>query len=88
MCVNMLCCGRLPCICQVGQHSEQRQSYGHAMVVDPWGRVLCDLGAQGEGVGVVALDFDALQQVRARMPIGEHRRDGIARVLSRGAQRR
>ena len=52
------------------------------MVVDPWGRVLCDLGGAEEGVGVVSLDFKALQEVRSRMPIGEHRTEGIVRVLA------
>ncbi len=64
---------------QVGQHNYKRQSYGHAMVVDCWGRVLCDLGGEEEGVGVVELGD--VEGVRARMPIQEHRAQGIGRIL-------
>jgi len=29
---------------QVGKHNEKRESYGHAIIIDPWGRVLADAG--------------------------------------------
>ncbi len=45
---------------QCGQHNAKRSSYGHSLVVDPWGRVLVDMGAEEEGVTVVSLD----QEVR------------------------
>eukprot|EP00741_Cyanophora_paradoxa_P009164 tig00001471_g8875.t1 len=57
---------------QGGRHSATRESWGHAMVVDPWGRVLVDL--QGEGVATADIDFDALAQLRASMPVMEHAR--------------
>lgn len=67
---------------QVGQHNHKRQSYGHAMVVDCWGRVLCDLGGEHEGVGVVEVALgkhSEMDAVRTRMPIAEHRAEGIGR---------
>ena len=36
---------------QVGSHNEKRTSYGHSMVVDPWGKVLLDLPGEGEEPG-------------------------------------
>ena len=37
---------------QWGTHNDKRASYGHALLVDPWGAVLADLGAEGNGVAV------------------------------------
>lgn len=58
---------------QGGQNSERRRTYGHSMIVDPWGRVLKEL-AEGAGVIVTDLDPDYQRQVRERMPVWEHRR--------------
>lgn len=54
---------------QVGKHNEKRSSYGHSMVVDPWGKILVDLKKDSPCVEVVELDFAYLQQVRKSMPI-------------------
>ena len=58
---------------QGGQNSERRRTYGHSMIVDPWGKVLKEL-AEGAGVVVADLDPDYLKKVRTRMPVWEHRR--------------
>lgn len=57
---------------QGGQNSERRRTYGHSMIVDPWGKILKEL-AEGAGVVIADLDADYLQQVRTRMPVWEHR---------------
>jgi predicted amidohydrolase len=44
-------------------HNEKIQTYGHSLVVDPWGDVLLDL-AEGEKVGVVDLDFERINFIR------------------------
>lgn len=59
---------------QVGRHNEKRVSYGHSMVVDPWGRVVVGLGSAGnEGgggtVGFVEIDLGAVERVRNEMPL-------------------
>lgn len=41
---------------QWGHHNDKMETYGHSLVVDPWGDVILDLG-EGEKVGVVDLDF-------------------------------
>eukprot|EP00795_Rhopilema_esculentum_P010708 gene10708-19485_t len=46
---------------QVGQHTEQRRSYGHAMVVDPWGAVVSQC-SEGVGFCLANLDIDYLEK--------------------------
>lgn len=58
---------------QAGQHADGRDTYGHALVVDPWGRVLEDLG-ESIGETVVALDLAEVADVRARIPALRHAR--------------
>lgn len=58
---------------QGGQNSERRKTYGHSLICDPWGRVVTDLD-EGPGLVVADLDMEKLNQVRARMPVWEHRR--------------
>jgi len=58
---------------QWGQHEDGRATYGHSLVVDPWGEVLLDMG-EGEGVGFVDLDMARLVDVRARVPALKNRR--------------
>lgn len=58
---------------QWGQHPNGRATYGHAMIVDPWGKVLAELPS-GEGVLTVAIDPERLANVRASLPSLRHRR--------------
>jgi nitrilase len=58
---------------QGGRHENQRRTWGHSMVVDPWGHILVE---QNEGPGVVLADIDKTQLAanRARLPALNHRR--------------
>lgn len=58
---------------QSGEHEDGRATYGHSLVVDPWGDVLLDMG-EGEGVGFADLNMARLADVRARVPALQHRR--------------
>ncbi|VAW01318.1 FIG147869: Carbon-nitrogen hydrolase / Aliphatic amidase AmiE [hydrothermal vent metagenome] len=58
---------------QCGQHEDGRQTYGHSMVVDPWGEILLDMG-DSLGLGICDIDFNLVSQVRSRIPVIEHRR--------------
>ena len=65
---------------QTGRHVQadgrgRRESYGHAMIIDPWGTVLARCGA-GEGCAVATLDLDYLARVRGELPSLAHRRLG------------
>ena len=60
---------------QAGRHSEKRESYGHALAVDPWGEVLADAGATASPeIVTVQIDAARIRSVRERMPIQSHRR--------------
>ena len=59
---------------QVGRHADGRETYGHSLVVDPWGKVLLDMGGDGPRVGFADLDLDAVEEVRRRLPAIRHRR--------------
>jgi deaminated glutathione amidase len=61
---------------QCGVHSEGRASYGHSIIVDPWGEVIAKLDDPDEGVGIAVAEIDlrGLEEIRAKMPIETHRR--------------
>lgn len=59
---------------QSGMHEDGRSTYGHSLVVDPWGEVLLDMG-EGEGLGFAELDLGRLAEVRAQIPVRDNRRD-------------
>nr|KAK4119227.1 carbon-nitrogen hydrolase [Parathielavia appendiculata] len=56
---------------QAGRHNEKRVSYGHSMIVDPWGVVLAELGdATGEpDIATAEIDLDLLRKVRLEVPL-------------------
>lgn len=58
---------------QGGQHANGRRTWGHSMVVDPWGQVLAVL-PEGEGVVTADVDPARLAQVRQQLPALAHRR--------------
>lgn len=58
---------------QAGQHADGRTTYGHSLVIDPWGKVLLDMG-DDPGLTCVELDFAVMEDVRARIPSLRHRR--------------
>lgn len=51
---------------QVGQHNKASKSYGHSMVVDPWGDVIGQMSDR-EGFFVCEIDFDYLDKIRGNM---------------------
>lgn len=58
---------------QGGLHPTGRRTYGHSMVVDPWGEVLA-LRAEGEGIVLAEMDLDRVRQVRETLPANLNRR--------------
>lgn len=58
---------------QTGVHADGRTTYGHSLVVDPWGDVLLDMG-DAAGLGFAEIDADRLRDVRSRIPVIAHRR--------------
>jgi predicted amidohydrolase len=58
---------------QVGHHEDGRNTFGHSLVVDPWGEVLIDMGEE-PGVGFADIDLKRISDVRSRIPALNHRR--------------
>lgn len=58
---------------QAGLHEDGRETFGHSLVVDPWGKILLDMG-QEPGLGFADLDLDDVARVRSRLPAIHHRR--------------
>ncbi|MEG8223450.1 carbon-nitrogen hydrolase family protein [Sphingomonas sp. HH69] len=64
---------------QVGDHEDGRTTYGHSLVVDPWGEVLLDMG-ETAGLALVDLDLSRIEAVRGRVPAIANRRPIPAQV--------
>jgi predicted amidohydrolase len=58
---------------QSGHHEDGRDTYGHSLVVDPWGMVLLDMEDK-VGVGFAEIDPGQIEAVRGRLPAIRHRR--------------
>lgn len=59
---------------QCGRHEDGRETFGHSLVVDPWGKVVLDMAEMPEAVGFADLDPSAVVRARAAIPILDHRR--------------
>lgn len=60
---------------QVGEHEDGRVTYGHSLVVDPWGEVLLDMGGEGPGLGLCDIDLTRIAEVRRQLPSLANRRN-------------
>jgi nitrilase len=58
---------------QGGKHLNGRRTWGHSMLIDPWGKII-EVLDEGEGVVSGTLDLDLLQNVRASLPALKHRK--------------
>ncbi len=61
---------------QVGEHEGGRKTYGHSMIIDPWGNIISQMGEE-EGVVIADLDIALVNQARSSIPALEHDRDYI-----------
>ena len=52
---------------QHGQHSKHRASYGHSIIIDPWGRTLAEI-PEGDGYAIADVDHEAAAKVREEIP--------------------
>ena len=59
---------------QTGSHADGRETYGHSLVVDPWGEVVLDMGT-APGLGFATIDPARTAQVRAQLPSLANRRE-------------
>jgi deaminated glutathione amidase len=59
---------------QVGTHQDGRATYGHSLVVDPWGEVLLDMGGGTAGLAIAEIDPQRITAVRQQLPSLANRR--------------
>ena len=62
---------------RIGPAQENRQAYGHATIIDPWGEIVADAGASGDGFALGRIDPGRLAQVRRDLPSLRHRRADV-----------
>ena len=60
---------------QVGSHQDGRETYGHSLVVDPWGEVILDMGGDQSGLGFCDIDLSRIDEVRKQIPSLANRRE-------------
>ena len=65
---------------QSGRHEDGRNTYGHSLVVSPWGDVLLDMG-EDIGVGFADIELSLVGEVRQRIPALDHRRPIAAAMV-------
>ncbi len=53
---------------QAGVHEDGRETFGHSMIIDPWGKVLASAGGSGEAVVVADIDVQAVKAAHDRIP--------------------
>jgi predicted amidohydrolase len=58
---------------QAGRHEDGRETYGHSLVVDPWGEVVLEMDGDPK-LGFAEIDLSRIADVRARIPVHQHRR--------------
>jgi predicted amidohydrolase len=59
---------------QGGRHENGRRTWGHSLVIDPWGEVLSMVEAEGEGVALAEMRRERIDEVRRQLPALSHRR--------------
>lgn len=70
---------------QAGRHNAKRESYGHSIIVDPWGTVVAKReDPLDTGIAVAEIDGELLASIRERMPLHEHRKRGVEVLAKQG----
>ena len=59
---------------QVGEHEGGRKTYGHSLIINPWGEVLAD-GGESEGIITADLDINKITEARTSIPALQHDRE-------------
>ncbi|MCJ2080886.1 carbon-nitrogen hydrolase family protein [Methylobacterium sp. J-090] len=70
---------------QGGHHEDGRDTYGHSLIVDPWGKVLADAGGNEPGVILAEIDLARVTDARARIPTLLHARPFTVERIGRPA---
>lgn len=66
---------------QTGTHANGRQTYGHSLIIDPWGQVLADAGTE-PGLISVRINIQDVAALRRKMPLAAHNRFTTGKLTS------
>lgn len=68
---------------QVGAHNEKRVSYGHSMIVSPWGEVVARLGGDWKEAELATanIDLDLVKRIKTEMPLLRRTYDSVFESL-------
>jgi predicted amidohydrolase len=53
---------------QAGNHENGRSTWGHSMIIDPWGRIVSELGGEGPGIAIADIELSAVDEARGKVP--------------------
>jgi predicted amidohydrolase len=70
---------------QAGSHENGRQTYGHSMIIDPWGTIIAELDGETPGVAIADIDLGAVADARGRVPALANARSFSLSVNDTGA---
>lgn len=59
---------------QFGQHDSGKMSYGHTLIIDPWGKILDEVVADQNGIAYAEVDLNTVSRMRASIPVDQHQR--------------
>jgi predicted amidohydrolase len=60
---------------QGGQHANGRATYGHSLIIDPWGRIVAEINGDAPGVAVAEIDLAQVTDARTRIPVLANERE-------------
>jgi nitrilase len=58
---------------QGGTHENGRRTWGHSMLIDPWGEIVAERAIDGAGVVIGEIDRARIEEVRRSLPAWRHR---------------
>lgn len=68
---------------QVGSHADGRETWGHSLIVSPWGEVLADLGGEAPGQVTIDLPIEAVAAARRQIPNLKNARDYTVSIIAK-----
>ena len=68
--------------CQEGIHANGRRTYGHTLIINPWGSVIGEQKEPGQGIVYAEIDLKKLHEIRSSIPIDRHQK--LFSVIKRG----
>jgi predicted amidohydrolase len=71
---------------QGGVHEDGRETFGHSMIVDPWGKVLASAGGAGEEIIYADIDIAAVRAARQKIPNLKNAREFTLQTVSDDAK--